>query len=313
MTSLPSEMARAAVPEQPEALLPPHVRVRIGILGALFLVLHADILLRLGRIAWSDGDWSHAFLIPVISLYFIFQHRDRLGATAPRPCWWGLVLMLVGLAGYLLGLYPLRNDMVKGYSMIVELFGLVLLMVGPAMMRWLWFPIVYLAFAVKVSYHLWESVAWRLQLLAAEGAVFLMTLFGIESDVVGTRIELYEGIERIGALNVAEACSGMRMLMTFIALGVAMAYLGERPWWARGVMALMALPIAIAVNVGRVTILGVLYLFDPRYTAGDFHLLIGMLMLIPALGLFLLLGWVLGLFVDEPPRTAPAAGEGTMR
>ena len=76
-------------------------------------------------------------------------------------------------------------------------------------------------------------------------------------------------------------------------MGVALAFLWDRAWWQRLVMISMAIPIALAVNIGRVTALGLIYLVDKRYAQGDFHIFVGMLMLIPAAGLFLLLGWVL--------------------
>ena len=287
--------------EQLGPLIAPHVWVRIALITAVFVPLHWDIIWRLIRFAWTDGDWSHAFIVPLISIYFVHQRRDELKAIAPRVCWWGLPLLLLGLTGYFLSIYPIRNDMLKGYFMIAEIFAIVLMLAGPRVIMATWLPILYLAFAVKVSQKYWTVIAEKLQFLAAKASVVTLQLVGIDATVSGTTIDLWHGMQPLGSLNVAEACSGLRMLMTFIALGVAMAYLWDRPWWARLTMVLLTVPIAVAVNVGRVTVIGLLYLIDPKFSAGDFHIMVGMFMLIPACGLFLLLGWVLNKIVLHVP------------
>lgn len=321
----PVRRPEASLAEQP--LIAPHVWARIALIAAVFIPLHWDIIWRLIRFAATDGDWSHAFVVPLVSIFFIHQHRDELKRIQPRTCWWGLVIAYLGLAGYLLSIYPIRNDMLKGYSMIVELFGLVMLLTGPAMMKLLWFPILYLALGVKIGAKIWTFVAEKLQYIAARSATVLLNLFGIDATVHGTTIDLWkEGgftvRDKIGSLNVAEACSGLRMLMAFIAIGVAVAYLVQRPWWARLALVLLTVPIAVFVNVCRVTVLGLLHLIDPGYTQGDFHIFVGMLMLVPALALFMLVGWLLDKIIEPadksaakvvvrtPSRSAPAPGQG---
>ncbi|MFA9476758.1 exosortase/archaeosortase family protein [Phycisphaerales bacterium AB-hyl4] len=282
-------------------------------LGLLFALFHYVFLRRTMLFALNDNNWSHAMIVPLISGYFIYQHRQRLQAIPAKVCWWGLPILFVGLAGYAMGIYPVRNDMAQGYAMIVGLFGLVLFLLGTGMMRVLWFPILYLVFAVKVSDRIWEQVAFQLQQIAAVGATFALQFFtpfidGFHIDYRGSTIELtYRG--ETNPLNVAEACSGLRMLMAFLALGTAMAFLFDRPWWQRIVMVSMAVPIAVLVNIGRVTAIGLLYLIDPGYAQGDFHTFVGMLMLIPAALLFLLLGWIMDKIViqDESPADETAA------
>jgi len=299
----------------------------IGGLAVLFIALHHVLIVRMLRIATNatgdnifevlisvpvsswNPDWSHAMVVPLISGYYIYLKRDALRQTPARLCWPGLIVLFAGLIGYSFWIYPGRNDMFQGYSMILSLLGLTLFLLGPGMLKILWFPIVYLAFAVKVSDRIWEQIAWKLQLIASQSATLILNLLGVDADLDGSTIELYQGLQYLGKLNVAEACSGLRMLMAFLALGVALAFLIERRWWERLAMCLFAVPIAVAVNIGRVTILGLLYLIDPKWASGDFHTFVGMLMLIPAAGLFLLLGWVLDkLILDDPDaKPAPAA------
>ena len=283
-------------------------------LGLLFVYLHRHFLWRMYRIATGEwgGDWSHALIVPIISCYFISQNRHLLAAGKRCVYWPGLLVLFAGMFSFAWCIYPVRNDMLQGYSMIVSLFGLVLFLLGPGMMRVLWFPIVYLALGVKISDRLWEQIAWKLQLVAAKSSAFVMQLLWVDAAVEGSTITLT--FQRAGRLvvepiNVAEACSGLRMLMAFVALGAAMAYLVERAWWKRLVMLVLAVPIAVLINIGRVTAIGMLSMVNPEMARGDFHVFVGMLMLVPAAALFILVGWVLDrAVIDEPrPETPPAA------
>lgn len=269
------------------------VWARIAVIGALFVWLHMQIIQTAGEIALSDADWSHALLVPVLSIYFVYQSRDKILAEKPTGDWRGLLVFLAGLSGYFLAVYPVQSIMLRGWMAIVELLGICLFLLGPKIMRWIWFPVCYLAFGVKFSARIWDVVAWRLQLIAAQSSVVLMNLSGLDAEVKGATIDLWKGTDYLGALNVAEACSGLRMLVAFTAVGFAIVYLVPRPVWIRLVLILLTVPIAVAVNVLRVTITGFLHLISPDLSAGDFHLMIGMLMVFPAIAMFLGIGWIL--------------------
>ena len=283
-------------------------------LATLFVAYHVVFLERTWMFATTDRNWSHALIVPLIGLYYIYQHRDRLAAARFHPGWLGLPILFFGLFGYAFGIYPVRNDMAQGYSMIASLFGLVLLLAGPGAMRVLWFPVCYLVFAVKISDRIWSDIAWRLQHAAAEGATIALKFFTVvlNFDVSkrGNTIELEmlkAGSWQTEALNVAEACSGLRMLMAFVALATAMAFLWDRTWWQRAAIIALAVPIAVFVNVIRVTVLGLLALVNTDLIHGEVHTYIGMAMLLPAAGLFWLVGWVLERIVirehDESDNT----------
>ena len=292
----------------------------IGLLVGLFAVLHWSFLYRMWRIATSDNNWSHALVVPLIAGYYVFQQRVKLATRTTCVCWWGVPIMLLGLYGYAAGIYPIQNDMAQGYSMILMLFGLTLFLLGGRMISILWFPIVYLVFAVKVSDRIWSQIAAQLQWVAAKCstvalqliAVFMPRLEGVENRGSTIDLTFWKAGNLIQEpINVAEACAGLRMLMAFLAMGVALAWLWERPWWQRIVMVLMAVPIAVSVNVGRVTVIGVLYTYNKDLATGDFHTFVGMIMLIPAAFLFLLIGWILDQIIvsnDAPARPpAPSA------
>lgn len=281
---------------------------RQGLLGTLGAIFQGDFHL--------NPDWSHTLVIPLISLYFIYQQRHRLAQMTMRVYMPGLMVFFLGLASYAWWIYPGRNDMFQGVSMILALSGLVLFVLGPRAIAVLWFPLIYLLLSVKVSNKIWEQIAWQLQLIAAKTSTILLQVFGglfmgMDAHVEGSTIALsftnQAGQYVTEKLNVAEACSGLRMAMAFVALGVAMAFLSERRWWQRLVIVLSTLPIAVAVNVGRVTTLGFVHVIEPGAAQGEFHTFIGMLMLLPAAGMFWLLGWIMdNLFIEDPKAAAAA-------
>ncbi|MFA5252475.1 MAG: exosortase/archaeosortase family protein, partial [Phycisphaerae bacterium] len=147
------------------------------------------------------------------------------------------------------------------------------------------------------------SLTMPMQKLAAQATTFLLNLInGMSAEVNGVVISgEYLGQRLDPPLNVAEACSGMRLLMAFLALGVAMAYLHYRPIWQRIVLLVSTIPIAILCNVVRVTITGFIYIFgNPKYAQGIYHDLLGMATLPLAFGLYGLLAWFMSsLFIEE--------------
>lgn len=316
MTSTPvSNLAQAH--SQP-TLISKTGKLWVFVIGALIIAFHWHLLSRMVRIAIGDPDWSHMLIIPFISIYYIHLNRQKLMATPRRVSRWGLPFIVFGVIGYVLGIYPIRNDMAMGYSMILTIFGITLLLLGPGMMRVLWFPITFLVFAIKVSDAIWSIVASKMQTIAAYGAVMVLELTsfitGMHATLRGSTIDLdYGQLNPPDAMNVAEACAGMRMLMAFLALGVALAFLFPRSWWQRVIMIGLAAPIAIFVNLMRVAVLGWLHLIDPSLAHGDFHIFVGMLMLIPAAGLLMFVGWCLDKMVivegNKPKPSAPVGFE----
>ncbi len=138
---------------------------------------------------------------------------------------------------------------------------------------------------------------------AATAAAALLNLVAeMEATARGVVIDvIYKGQRLEPSLDVAEACSGMRLLMAFLALGVAMAYLHYRPLWQRIILLIGIIPIAIFCNIVRVTITGFIYvLIHPKYTQGIYHDALGMAMLPLAFCLYGLLAWFMSsLFIDE--------------
>ncbi len=282
-----------------------HVYIKAAIVSLLIWWIFREEINSIVTRWVRDSSWSHGFLIPLFSLYFLNQKKDDLLAIEKTsPSW------LVGLPALLffLILYPLNIVQFKfGYGkpliMIATLGATVLFLGGWKVIRYTWLPVCYLFFAVPLPARLYSQITIPMRKLASQVATMLLNLVpDLQAQAHGVVIDVvYKGQPLEPALDVAEACSGMRLLMAFLALGVAMAYLHERPIWQRLVLLATTIPIAILCNVVRVTITGFIYiLWDPKYAQGIYHDMLGMLMLPLAFCLYGGLAWLMtNLFVEE--------------
>ncbi len=263
----------------------------------------------------NQADWGHTLVIPFIAGYFVYLNRRRLLATPLRTTWIGLLPIVLGTAWYMfcwLGPPAIRHHNLQGAGLSLTLFGIVLLFFGFRALAYLWFPLAYLCiFGQTISQRLLEMITYELQDLTARGSHIVLVLAGMDVDRTGNVLIVWDG-GVAKPLNIAEACSGMRMLMAFLALGVAMAYTGFSRIWQQVALVLLSVPTAIVVNVLRVATLAVLSLFDTDFAAGDFHTFIGLMWLVPAFLMYLGLMWVLRHLVVEQTRsgTAPKAAAG---
>jgi exosortase len=219
-----------------------------------------------------------------------------------EPAWTGLFVMLAGIfiAGY--GIYPGRNDTVWDYGMVITLIGVVLLCCGWQVMKVAWFPLFFLFAAIPFPGLIYSKMAMPLQNIAAKVAVFTLQLTGVTAQVSGTKIHMGDGImSPFRTLNVAEACAGLRSLMTFISIAAAVAFLSSRPLWQKIFITVSAVPIAISCNVMRVAGQGLLdHYVSQEMSDGFAHQFVGLAMLVPAFFLILLVGWLLDkIFVEE--------------
>jgi exosortase len=297
--SLAEMVTEAAVPTFGQSF-PPATCAKVVVLAILFVWLNWFQLPALG-ISWMKADWSHGPLIPLFSLYLLYARRDELLAAPRQTCLWGLPILLWGIFQVLVGVYPLQNLWISHLGMVPIIFGLVLYLGGRKVIRVTWLPIVFLVFAMPISSNLYEQIARPLQNLAASASQVILHACGVQITVEASSLTIVSVNGRVHPLLVAEACSGMRMLVAFLALGVAMAYLDDRPVWQRVTLVLMAIPIAILCNVLRVVITGTMFVLDrPDMGEGFMHTFTGILMLPPALLLLWGLSRLLrALFVDE--------------
>ncbi len=240
-----------------------------------------------------DPDWSFAYLVPVISVYYIYEHRRRILSIPTQVCWAGVPLLLAGMAMYFF--FTLRstaNHTAQGAAMMLSLLGTVLTLVGFPMWRALLFPQLFLALGIKLPPTVMLTFTPTLQRWAATGSYYLLNAIGYETEQQGTVLSVFYQGEHI-PLNVAEACSGMRMIVAFLALGVAIAFFSCPRWWQRAILIASAVPVAVVINIFRVATIGILATRDIQWAGGDAHLFLGMVWLIPALVLYLGIAWIL--------------------
>ncbi len=296
-------LAEMVAQDQPQALLSSPdtwVWIKVFVLGALFVAMHFwQIRYMVGR--WQhDPNWSHGFIIPLFSLYLLFSRRNELFTVKTNINLWGLAIMILGIVLQIFAYYPGKNYWSCHLMMIPILIGLVLYLGGAKMLRVTWLPIVFLVFAMPVSELIYGRIAFPLQNLAAKFSALLLQIFGIDITVSASHLTVTSNSGQVYPLTVAEACSGVRSLMAFVALAVAMAYLEAKPVWQRAIIVASAVPIAILCNVIRVAFTSMMYVIDEPEFGRDFmHEFMGLVMLIPAFIMLWLLGWLLqSIFVE---------------
>ena len=285
-------------------------RKTLVIAGGVLLILIGGVFWEwiVHQVAWAfrePSDWGHTLIIPLASGYFVWIKRELILAKPLRPSWWGLAIMILGIAWYMicnLGPSALAHHNIRASGFGITLIGIGVLLLGWAGMKYIWFPLFYmLAFFQTVSERLMNIVTYRMQDISAKGAYVFLNLIGIETDLSGNVLTIFKDGNPM-QLNVAEACSGMRMLVAFLALGVAMAYLSLPKLWQQILLVALGIPISIFVNVLRVSSLGILGMFDQNFMSGEFHHMIGLVWLLPAFFSYLAALWILSKFlVEEDP------------
>jgi exosortase len=249
-----------------------------------------------------DPQYSHGLLVPLFSLFLLYRNRERASGD-PRPSpWLGYSLMFLALClralAAVLFLLPL-----DALSLVLCLTGLVAIAGGRSMLSWTWQSLVFLLFIIPLPYQLERAMGAELQNIATICTTFVLQTLGQPAIAEGNRI-LIEDVH----LGVVEACSGLRMLMTFAAFCVGAVMLLERHWLTKGLVLASAIPIALVANIIRITATGLshVWLKDNPMKASvlDFiHDFNGWMMMPIGLGFLLVELWVLRNLLIEPARS----------
>jgi exosortase len=269
-------------------------QLKAALIAGLFILTFWNTIYLLAYTWWNQpADWGHGWIIPAFSAYFVYNHWDRVKATPIRHTWVGLLLIVVSLAFYWLNLWAFRIGYLQSVGMLLCLLGIVIFLCGLPVVRHIWVPWLYLFFAVPLPHGVYFNLTDPLRKFAAYGATIVLRVFGLQIERVGSTIE-YVHAGTVGKLEVADACAGMRSTITLCALGVAIAFVQDRPWWQRIVMIASCVPIAIFANFIRVTTTCVLHVYvDPVYAKGNYHTMLGLLTLGLAFLMFNGLSWIL--------------------
>jgi len=224
----------------------------IAFLTFLFFILFQPVIFKLIE-SWDvDPNYSHGFFIPFISLYFFYTKWELIKKSTISPSNKGLLIVLCGLILFILG-WISSLDFVQGISMLIVLWGSIIYLYGKEIGKLITFPICYLIFMIPLPAIVWNRLSVPLSLIASSISTRLMELLGMVVYREGNVITLPNI-----TLQVVEACSGLRSLVTLMALSAALAYMSNLSVFKKIILFLCAIPIAIVGNVIRLTATGIL-------------------------------------------------------
>ena len=294
----------ASQPARPPSALPHTPRdlqrhawtlVPCTLLVILMALLYRGIAVKLVTDWYELPDFSHGFLIPFFVGYLVWEKRRVLERVPMRNSWAGLPLVLMGLLFLVTGIFG-ADLFLSRFSFVLLASGVIWMLAGRHMLAELGFPLFVLLLAIPLPTLVFNKITFPLQLLASQFASALLPLAGVPVLRDGNVIQL-----PAMQLEVAEACSGIRSLLSLFTLSVIYGYFIEHTWGRRVILALASLPIAVAANVARIfgTGLCVQY-WNPDKAQGFFHEFSGWLMFLVSLLLLFLVHKLIDLIAAYP-------------
>ena len=255
----------------------------IASLLALAIWLYFSIVNRLVAQWFHDPNFSHGFFVPFFSAYVVWKSRDRLFALPETPSSWGFVFLVFSMLMLIVGALGAELFLSR-ISLIFLIASLIILFWGWARFRVLLFPTAFLFLMVPIPALVFNQITFPLQLLASKVAAVALPFAGVPVLREGNIIHL-----PAMPLEVAEACSGIRSLLSLVTMAIIYGFFRESRNWIRVILALLAVPIAIAANSTRIVGTGLLVQYwDPDKAEGFFHSFSSWLVFALSLGMLLL-------------------------
>jgi len=254
-----------------------HQILQILILVSSFAILYSHTILEMIKNWVRDDNFSHGFLIPLVSAFMIWQKRDLLTQQKINPSTWGIIIILAAMLMNIVGAISAEMFTMRT-SLIVCITGTVVYLFGFRTFLIISIPVIYLFFMIPIPKVIWNQISFPLQLMAAELASTMVQLLGIPILREGNILHLSNT-----SLEVVDACSGLRSLNSLLALSGAFAYMVNLRTFSRWLLFVSAIPIAILVNILRLTVTAVLATYVGAETANGFlHNLSGIIVFIVA-------------------------------
>jgi exosortase len=268
------------------------------VIGCLLLWMYFPILTHLVSQWWNDPNFSHGFFVPLFSALVIWQEQPRLAGMRMEPSWWGVLVLVGGLCILILGQMGAEIFLART-SLLVVIAGLIVLFTGWNFFRALLFPWAFLFLMIPIPAIVFNQITFPLQILASKVASTVLPWMGVPVLREGNVINLPSM-----SLEVAEACSGIRSLMSLTTLSIIYGYLMEKKITVRVLLAVASIPIAVAANSFRIVGTGLLVQYwDPARAQGFFHEFSGWLIFVISLVMLFLLHRAIRLLVDEEGET----------
>ncbi|HEX9757363.1 MAG TPA: exosortase [Nitrospiria bacterium] len=218
----------------------------------------------------SDPEFSHGFLIPIVSVYLIWIHREKIASLLyeyenNKTSSLSVLYLFSGLSLFIWGKF-LDQIFIEGIGMVTILLGIIYVLYGFTMLKALLFPISYLVFMLPIPYFINYFVANQLKFFIAGSSSFILGLAQIPVFLEGHVIHLSSL-----SLEIVEACSGMQTIISFLAISSVFAYLGYHSNYIRTLFILLAIPLAIAANILRISAIGFISYYFNNDIADGFH------------------------------------------
>jgi exosortase len=275
-----------------------HIVSLLALAGCLAWALWPVLVAMQARWA-GDPRYAHGYLVPIFALALLWLRRGRLKPLEAAGQAWGVVIIGLGAAVQLVGGY-FGTESIQGFALLPYIAGISMLLGGWPALGWAWPSIAFLVFMIPLPWRAENALGPPLQSIATAASTYLLQTLGFMAFSQGNVILLNQA--RIG---VVEACSGLSMLITFIALSTAAAMVVKRPALDRIVLVASSIPVALLANIIRITMTGVLHETVGGHAADTFyHDLAGWLMIPLALLFYWFEIWILSrLFVETDHRS----------
>ena len=275
------------------------------ILGAFGLVF-GKVFVRLVDAWIVDGNYSHGFLIIPIAAYFVWERRGQLSAAVPKPSWLGLVVLIGGIGVLLAGLWG-SELFLSRVAILPVVAGIVLFLYGWPHLRVLWFPLAFLALMIPIPAIIFNQIAFPLQMFASQVGEWAIATAGIPVLREGNVLHLAHT-----SLEVAEACSGIRSLVSLITLGIVYGYFMDSRGWVRLLIVASAVPVAILANGARVAGTGMAaHWFGEEAALGFLHEFSGWILFLFAFVMILAIQRLIVIFAPAQVASAPPPAPAT--
>jgi exosortase len=269
-----------------------------AVVGVLLAILYYRVAVKLAYDWYTIPDYSHGPLVPLFAAFLVWDKRKLLSATPIKQSWAGIALVVFSIAVLILGVYGVELFTAR-MSFVMLLTGLVWTFFGWAMVRALQFPLLVLILAIPFPAIVFNQITFPLQLLASKIASDILPLLGVPTLHEGNVIKL-----PVMDLEVAEACSGIRSLMSLFTLAIFYGYFLERTTIRRVILALASIPIAVTANVARIVGTGLcVQYWDPDKALGFFHEFSGWVMFVISLGCLYLVHRIMQLISPAKAKT----------
>ncbi len=244
---------------------PSQILIPVFLSLLIIFFMYLRIIYKMGVDWLNDPNYSHGFLIPVISGYLIWKKRAEIHEHLGQPHFLGIILLLFGCLLFLVGniageLFTQRISFLFIISAYIFLIG------GISLWKFLWFPICYLIFMIPLPYILYDAIAFPLKLFATKFSTIFLQALGVPIYSEGNLIYL-----PTTTLEVADACSGIRSLISILALSVIIAKIMLSDNIKRILLISLSIPVVIFCNMLRIIITGLLAAKNPKLSQGFFH------------------------------------------